>query len=221
MLNGAIEEKNRWQKFSKPIGIAVLLLVVLTGIASATNLVSNGGFEQPVLGDSWHAFFTIPGWTELYGKEMEIQTSKMWTPYEGNQYLELDAYESTTVYQDIPTTPGAEYTLSFAFSPRPGIADNQLQVSWDGNVLGTMSANGASISNTDWTVHSYTVTATKPTTRLQFHNLDVSDTWGTFLDDVVLTPTTSSSIPEFPSVAIPVAAILGLVVVFGRRKNMV
>jgi hypothetical protein len=29
------------------------------------------------------------------------------------------------------------------------------------------------------------------------------------------------SIPEFPSIALPVAAILGLVVIFGRRKNMV
>ena len=30
---------------------------------------------------------------------------------------------------------------------------------------------------------------------------------------------TSNSIPEFPSVAVPVAAILGLIVIFGRRKT--
>jgi hypothetical protein len=36
---------------------------------------------------------------------------------------------------------------------------------------------------------------------------------------VIQDPT--SSIPEFPSVALPVAAILGLVMIFGRRKNTV
>jgi hypothetical protein len=30
-----------------------------------------------------------------------------------------------------------------------------------------------------------------------------------------------TSVPEFPSIVLPVAAILGLVVIFGRRKNMV
>lgn len=30
-----------------------------------------------------------------------------------------------------------------------------------------------------------------------------------------------TSVPEFPSVAVPVAAILGLVLIFGRRRNMV
>jgi hypothetical protein len=30
---------------------------------------------------------------------------------------------------------------------------------------------------------------------------------------------TSTNIPEFPSVAVPVAAILGLVVIFGRKKR--
>jgi hypothetical protein len=31
--------------------------------------------------------------------------------------------------------------------------------------------------------------------------------------------TPSTSVPEFPSVAVPIATILGLVMLFGRRKN--
>lgn len=40
------------------------------------------------------------------------------------------------------------------------------------------------------------------------------------IDDLSFT-SGSGSIPEFPSIALPVAAILGLMVIFGRRKNMV
>jgi hypothetical protein len=31
----------------------------------------------------------------------------------------------------------------------------------------------------------------------------------------------AASVPQFPSVIVPVAAILGLVVIFGRRENIV
>lgn len=36
-----------------------------------------------------------------------------------------------------------------------------------------------------------------------------------------VTPPEDPSIPEFPSIVLPVTAILGLIVIFGRRKNMV
>jgi len=46
---------------------------------------------------------------------------------------------------------------------------------------------------------------------------DTGDWFG--IDDLSYETPSSTSIPEFPSVATPVAAILGLIVIFGRRKN--
>ena len=163
------------------------VMVLMTGITGASrNFVANGGFEKPVFTGSWSLYKSIPGWTETNGQQMELETKSLWKPNEGNQYMELDASGSTTIYQDISTEPGATYTLSFAFSPRPSIDDNQLQISWDGKIIGQLSASGAGKTDTDWLHAIYYVTATSDTTRLQFHNLDKSDGTGTFLDNVKL-----------------------------------
>jgi len=49
----------------------------------------------------------------------------------------------------------------------------------------------------------------------------LSGSGGYFVIDDLSFTSGSSSIPEFPSIVLPVAAILGIVVIFGRRKNMV
>jgi len=119
-----------------------------------------------------------------------------WIPYEGNQYAELDTdwdgpggslnYEpaSVRIYQDLTTVPDGTYELSFAFSPRPGVADNKLEVVWDGAVIDVLSADGTGLSNTKWTCYTYTVIATSGTARLEFADLSKPDSLGTFLDDV-------------------------------------
>jgi len=176
------------------------VMVAMTGIvAAASNLVTNGGFENPVVSGSWDTYSSISGWTELNSQLMELQIN-YYTPYEGNQYLELDAYAPTTVYQDITTKIGKDYILSFAFSPRPGVADNRLQISWNGTIVDTLSESGA--SNTHWTIHTYYLTATSATTRLQFKSLDdPSSSCGTFLDDITLASTgiSPSPPPELPT----------------------
>ena len=118
------------------------------------------------------------------------------TAAEGNQWTELDSdwdgpggaldYEpaSIRIYQDITTVPDGVYKLSFAFSPRPGVEDNKLEVKWDGAVVDVLEADGTTLSNTNWTYHQYVLTATSTITRLEFADLSASDTLGTFLDDV-------------------------------------
>ncbi len=41
------------------------------------------------------------------------------------------------------------------------------------------------------------------------------------LDAFYIYPKSTTNVPEFPSIVLPVAAILGLVMIFGRRKNTV
>jgi hypothetical protein len=73
-------------------------------------------------------------------------------------------------------------------------------------VIGTATISNVVVNSAG--PHTINVHVEGPETNLHFNvHKDIN----------VINPT---SVPEFPSVAIPVAAILGLVVIFGRRKNM-
>jgi len=128
---------------------------------------------------------------------VEYHEGVLGSAYEGDQYAELDTDwdgpggplngepASVRVYQDIPTTPGKKYRVSFAFAPRPntGNSQNQLEFKWDGTVVDTVSGsdNNAGI---DWAVKTYDVTASGATTRISFADKGTEDSLGTFLDDV-------------------------------------
>ncbi len=99
------------------------------------------------------------------------------------------------------------------------MADNQLQISWNGEIVDTLSASGSSNADTVWTIHTYDVEATSTTTRLQFKNLDYPDQYGTFLDAVSVTSAETTSVPEFPTVALPIIGVIGLIFLFQRRAN--
>lgn len=119
-----------------------------------------------------------------------------WLPQEGAQYTELDSDwygpghpqngepASIKIYQNLSTGAGCKYELKFYFSPRPGTGadDNILEVKWKGVVLDTLSRTGG--SQTDWSEHTYTVTASGATTRLEFTDLGTANSLGTFLDNV-------------------------------------
>jgi uncharacterized repeat protein (TIGR01451 family) len=141
-------------------------------------------------------------WTAGGPGALELQNASCipWAPYHGNQYAELDAdvdgpcgtYSgekgSVRIYQDITTVLGGTYQLSFAFSPRPNVQDNKLEVIWGGTPIDTLSADGTNPSEKKWTLHTYDVTATSSTTRLEFADKSVPDALGTFLDAVSVTP---------------------------------
>jgi hypothetical protein len=152
------------------------------------NLIVNGGFEDPTIGTgSYYINPTIPGWTSDMGAGIEIQRWVAGTPYEGQQFVELDSYNSSNMFQDIATDSGKTYQLSFAYSPRPGVGaySNNINIYWDGNLLDSLTGNGA--GDTQWTVHSYAVEASGQLTRLEFRDMGISDSLGGYLDDVQLT----------------------------------
>jgi hypothetical protein len=177
-------------------------------------LIQNGGFEYPVVTHSakwdifpsgtpdlgWHVEWIIdehPQLPDVANLELHRGVNN-WAAYEGDQYAELDSDfdgpggsinnepASVRIYQDITTVPGRAYTLSFAFSPRPGTnaAQNILNVNWDGETVDILIADGTGKTNTDWTVYTYEVVASSEITRVAFADDGIPNSMGTFLDAV-------------------------------------
>ncbi len=155
------------------------------------DLLTNPGFELPA---GFGSYASIPGWTLASGTgggTIEIAGNNIGTPYEGNQFTELNSSAPATIFQTVPTTPGQTYTFSFAFSARPGTtaADNHVQLSVGGNPIATITADGTSLSATSWTDYTFTYSAPSASTTIQFASLSpAGDSVGGELDAVQLAP---------------------------------
>ena len=174
---------------------AVALTVVPASATAAPpplkNVVVNGSFERPrVAARSTHPFPAIPGWRLVFGPDIEIQNHVLGGPARGTQFVELDSDASSGIWQKVPTTPGRLYRLQVYFSPRPGTsaAENILVVHWRRYVIGTISANGLGLRNTHWTMYAFKVRAIRTSTRIELADGGISDSVGTFVDGVSLTP---------------------------------
>lgn len=206
------------------LALGLLIAIATTSIAVADNIVINGSFEDAAVAKSaqWNIFDSIPGWNLARGPAIELQRGvNGWSAEDGAQWIELDADSegpsgsihgedaSSAIYQDLATDVGASYTLTFAFSPRPGVADNALEIVWGGNVIDTLVADGCGQSDTVWQSCSYTVTALSDNTRLEFGDRSASDSLGTLLDNVQV-----NTVPEPASVGL---LLLGLLSVSRRH----
>ncbi len=161
-----------------------------------TELVVNGGFELPEITNpnGWDLFSSgtpALGWSVDEANSdtnatLEIQENVAGSAHGGNQLVELDSDRSVKIYQDMVTKIGGVYTLKFWTSPRPGqnSSQNQTEVKVGGNVLDTIIEDGSSNSNTVWTEHTYTFTATSTFTRLEFTDRGASNSYGGYLDDI-------------------------------------
>ena len=134
---------------------------------------------------------------------LEIQKNVSgWLPSEGLQYAELDTDwdgpsgslygepSSVSIWQNLETVSGATYKLSFDFSARPETVEsnNVLEVKWNSVVLSgtTLSVSGESNSNTDWNTHTFEIVADSENTELRFTDLGNQDSFGTFIDNIVV-----------------------------------
>jgi hypothetical protein len=180
------------------LGAASAAVALTVAPASATaappplrNVVVNGSFERPLVGvRSSHPFPAIPGWRLAFGPDIEIQNHVVGGPARGRQFVELDSDASSGIWQKVPTQPGRLYRLQVFFSPRPGTSasENILVVHWRRFVIGTISANGIGLRNTSWTMYAFKVRAIRTSTRIELADGGISDSVGTFVDAVSLTP---------------------------------
>lgn len=117
--------------------------IALLGSASAAlgaNILTNGSFENPVLGATTVALVNeslVPGWeTTASNNLIEIWANGFNTVFSADaaQHAELNATEVSTLYQDVTGIPAnAIVGYSFAHRGRQGVDTLELRVSDLGN----------------------------------------------------------------------------------------
>jgi|GEM_PF-1135958 len=175
------------------------------------SLLVNGGFENPPGIYPYQVFSTevaMPGWVVESGT-VEINGT-YWQAAEGTQSLDMNGIfdEIGTIYQDVPTVPGQNYKVRFAYAGNPECESPTLKTAnayWNGMLLANLSFDitGHSKTNMGWIYYEQVVTATSTNTRIRFQA--TSPTFcGLTLDDVSVTPTTAQ-----PGCTVPPAGLVG------------
>ena len=193
----------------KHVFYGILAVVSLLGLgitqSARANLITNAGFET---GD-------FSGWM-VSGTDNDVVGSVPFiSPHSGN-YQALFGFLSNSIKQDVATTPGSSYVVTFSLAAKvyaqvPG----SVSVNWGGSTIFSHLFSSGLYGYTDYT---FTVNALSPTTALQFQFSDSPITSDTFyLDDVSITGRRARSVPDtgstFPLLGF---ALLGVAVL--RRK---
>jgi hypothetical protein len=184
--------------------------------AASPNLVTNGdfgnttaptsSFSTVLAGDST----TLPGWTvvtpSIYGPSggsVDLVSTDYWNAQGGSSYsidLAGTSSEPGGIYQDVTTTPGVEYSLTYWTAVNadetPGNS-HTISVVVGGTQVASIVAAGVG-RPLQWVQHTVTVTAATSSTRIEFDDATLGDViQGPTLDNVSLTavPDVSSASP--------------------------
>lgn len=166
------------------------------------NLISDGSFEAPKItqGD-WQVFdaVEISPW-QIVGSpdpgDVEgLEYQKIQPAADGTQYVELDSYYPVQISQEITATSSGKYQVTFSYAPRPGHADNQLEVVFDGNVILSDALDGIA-DPFAWKTFSQVVDGpTSGTFDISFAEKGTNDQLGMFLDAVEIYPLACDETP--------------------------
>jgi hypothetical protein len=209
----------------KSVFIAAMSLASVS--AFATNLVTDGSFEdQAQAASTWGIYSSIPGWAAVSPGQIELRNNVAGTAQDGVNFVELDANFNSAMQQVVSTVAGQAYSLSFWYSSRPISVYNSAFpgdiVPADSNGL-TFNVGAGDVSvyvatendmtDNDWKLYTTSFTATGASTTLTFTAVGTNDSYGTSLDNVVLT-----AVPEPGEGALIVAGLLGIAGL-ARRRN--
>lgn len=170
---------------------AVAALAVAAPAQAATNFFND--WESTDFGSG--AGFTIlpsyEGWTDVTGvtgSGIEVQYNNVaGLAFSGENLVELDSNLNSAMERAIDA---GSYTLSYYFSPRPGVAAASNGISVFVNGVLKDSITGFSASGTSWSQRSFTFDLAAPGT-LRFEATGTSESLGGYLDDIRL-----SAVPE-------------------------
>lgn len=166
--------------------VGAFVPLALSGAAQATTVCSpqplasflNGSFEDPIQnsGGVYLNDGLVPGWhstDSTAGNPIELWINGFIgeNASEGQQFLELEATEAATVYQDFATTPGQVISWNFDLAPRlnsSDIAETYVKIGPTSGTLVDQGLQRASVIG--WTTMSgtYVVPAGQTLTRFAF-----------------------------------------------------
>jgi choice-of-anchor C domain-containing protein len=197
------------------LGIVFVLLLACVGAVSA-NLIVNGGFETPAITGDFSTYnavdSTLSPWTVDLGSIDHIHG--YWTAAEGSQSIDLAGNTAGTISQKLVTDPSKGYELNFALSGNPdSSADKKVEIWWDGNLVQTFTfVQTGTRSLMDWSAESLSLPEPKGTlTELKFVDVSGTTFFGAALDDIIVEEEGNNiPVPEFPTIALPVALIVGI-----------
>ncbi len=146
------------------------------------------------------------------------------TAFDGVQWLDLVGFGSTGgVEQTVATTPGQQYTLSFAYANNPGpgvpvpVSADLTITSGASTLLNQSISHGTSTtSGLNWTPFDMAFTATGTSATLAFDETVGGANGGIFLDAVSI-DATAAPVPEPPTLILFGTAFAMLVLVWQRN----
>jgi choice-of-anchor C domain-containing protein len=154
-------------------------------------IVKDGSFEKPNVGGGVNlvAGQTFGAWTVGSG-DIDVVGTNWWMARNGVQSVDLNGLGPGSIYQDLSTNSGTQYSLSFALAGDPvcGPQVKEMQVYWGTNLVDDLmfDITGHSGTKMGWKVHKYQVQATGSTTRLSFVSLTQQSACGPALDSVTV-----------------------------------
>lgn len=209
--------------------LAAGALAIAPVTAVSAQMVTNGGFESPVISSPCCNTVppdSLPGWTVGSGNVNVVNGTFSSTngnlAYEGSQYLDLVGQGGTgSIYQDLTTAIGQTYTLTFAYSHNlfaPNEATSASASVAVGSLFDIVTHSTGDTSNLDWQIYTGSFTATDTTTRLTFTNLTGGPNEGILLDAVSV-----AALPEPATWAMMILGFgaIGLAMRRRRRRQLV
>jgi hypothetical protein len=199
------------------IVVSALLATPLFAFAVPGNLVTNGSFESNVLGaGSWEIFSgsQVEGWNAH--NEIEIRNGVAGGAEDGSNFVEMDANHNSSMTQKLTTQVGTSYVVSFYYSNRTGDKPRtdglEFKIGDKAVILPALKVNKT--GDNVWTLFTTTFIATSELTNLTFKATGKSDSYGSSLDNVVVT-----AVPEPEVYAMFLAGLGALGFVAYKRKR--
>jgi choice-of-anchor C domain-containing protein len=176
------------------------MTVFLAGLALTPRLApaqvpTNGNFELgPAIPQQSPIFAVAPGnpaltgWT-VTGGSVSIVTDNYWTPRSGTRSVVLSSTGPGAIQQDLATSVGSFYRLTFFLSGEPFSTPTikHLRVTLAGSVHDlTFDVSPGWHWDMHWKLQAIEFTAPSTSTLLKFQSLDATQ-WGPAIDSVKLT----------------------------------
>ena len=151
----------------------------------------NGGFELPHysgVAANYPTEGSVPGW-HTTDTSFEFWTNGFLgvAPYEGTQFVELNAFAVGTLYQDIPTTLGDTYIYAYSHRGRAGNDTMRFAL---GPPSGTLATIRTSTDGLSWGRYGGIITIAEPLSRFAFQSVSSACgmSCGNLLDAISFTP---------------------------------